>query len=127
VQTATPSAQNLTPRLLPAELARVKNVSLATVRRWRLEGCPCERLSERTYRYDLASVTAWLNARSQPSEIMLLVKAIKHHIRRGGFRPSPSCSEVTSDQVILRNTVGDEAVYAHFAGMRDVRFVEMTR
>jgi hypothetical protein len=47
-------------RLLSSpELAAAYGVCQRTVTNWRLRGCPCQRISSRAYRYDLAQVQAW--------------------------------------------------------------------
>lgn len=50
-----------------AEARKILHISPSKLTQLRAEGLPFVRLGERTYRYDIAQVRAWLAARGQTS------------------------------------------------------------
>jgi len=50
-----------------AEAQRILHISPTKLAQLRAEGLPFVRLGERTYRYDIAQVRAWLTTRGQTS------------------------------------------------------------
>lgn len=52
-------ARSAEPRLTARQLCNILGVSVSTLKRWKLRGCPYEPWSNRLHRFVLSDVLAW--------------------------------------------------------------------
>jgi phage terminase Nu1 subunit (DNA packaging protein) len=76
-------------QLTGPQVAKTLNVQPGTVRLWKMQGCPCERLNYKIVLYRLSEVKGWLVERaaketSSPEKKAILAKGRNLRVLRRG-------------------------------------------